>query len=136
MTPILIQNLGPLRIYNRLILRPFTITMKIFMSINFSDKTFHTRFIILQIVFKIELYNYLRNIELLFDFYIEINSVGHIIIKKTARMAIYIYMYFINVRTQRNRVMFYTVQNNNVRLLNTPIIDIVPTIELQESKQK
>lgn len=45
-------------------------------------------------------------------------------------------MYFINVRTQRNRVMFYTVQNNNVRLLNTPIIDIVPTIELQESKQK
>lgn len=92
MTPILIQNLGPLRIYNRLILRPFTITMKIFMSINFSDKTFHTRFIILQIVFKIELYNYLRNIELLFDFYIEINSVGHIIIKKTARMAIYIYI--------------------------------------------
>lgn len=45
-------------------------------------------------------------------------------------------MYFINERTQRNRVMFYTVQNNNVRLLNTPIIDIVPTIELQESKQK
>lgn len=110
--------------------------MKIFMSINFSDKTFHTRFMILQIVFKIELYNYLRNIELFFDFYREINSVGHIIIKKTARMAIYIYMYFINVRTQRNRVMFYTVQNNNVRLLNTPIIDFVPTIELQESKQK
>lgn len=69
LTPILIQNLGPLRIYNRLILRPFTITMKIFMSINFSDKTFHTRFIILQTAFKIELYNYLRNIELLFDFY-------------------------------------------------------------------